>query len=167
MALSAYLKHIKKMEENIYQTVLESITNGARFRIDFKSRTLAVNRKRIINNGVYDGNLGIEKAADIQSFLKEVERLYAWYKHSVPSERSVGKQHLYFKALSESELTDEDMLYGQGREVQQFRLEMYILCQLIYGLVWDERQMGKWFWQSKKDKDLVILRDWLENSQLK
>ena len=151
------------MEENIYQTVI----NGARFRIDFKSRTLVVNRKRIINNGVYDGNLGIEKAADIQSFLKEVERLYAWYKHSVPSERSVGKQHLYFKALPESELTDEDMLYGQGREVQQFRLEMYILCQLIYGLVWDERQMGKWFWQSKKDKDLVILRDWLENSQLK
>lgn len=127
------------MEENIYQTVLESITNGARFRIDFKSRTLVVNRKRIINNGVYDGNLGIEKAADTQSFLKEMERLYAWYKHSVPSERSVGKQHLYFKALPESELTDEDMLYGQGREVQQFRLEMYILCQLIYGLVWDER----------------------------
>lgn len=155
------------MEENIYQTVLDSIINGARFRIDFKSRTLVVNRKRIINNGVYDGNLMIEKAADIQSFLKELERLYAWYKHSVPSERSVGKQHLYFKALPESELTDEDMLYGQGREVQQFRLEMYILCQLIYGLVWDERQMGKWFWQSKKDKDLVILRDWLENSQLK
>lgn len=155
------------MEENIYQTVLDSIINGARFRIDFKSRTLVVNRKRIINNGVYDGNLMIEKAADIQSFLKEVERLYAWYKHSVPSERSVGKQHLYFKALPESELTDEDMLYSQGREVQQFRLEMYILCQLIYGLVWDERQMGKWFWQSKKDKDLVILRDWLENSQLK
>lgn len=155
------------MEENIYQTVFDSIINGARFRIDFKSRTLVVNRKRIINNGVYDGNLMIEKAADIQSFLKEVERLYAWYKHSVPSERSVGKQHLYFKALPESELTDEDMLYGQGREVQQFRLEMYILCQLIYGLVWDERQMGKWFWQSKKDKDLVILRDWLENSQLK
>lgn len=155
------------MEENIYQTVLDSIINGARFRIDFKSRTLVVNRKWIINNGVYDGNLRIEKAADIQSFLKEVERLYAWYKHSVPSERSVGKQHLYFKALPESELTDEDMLYGQGREVQQFRLEMYILCQLIYGLVWDERQMGKWFWQSKKDKDLVILRDWLENSQLK
>lgn len=155
------------MEENIYQTVLDSIINGARFRIDFKSRTLVVNRKRIINNGVYDGNLMIEKAADIQLFLKEVERLYAWYKHSVPSERSVGKQHLYFKALPESELTDEDMLYGQGREVQQFRLEMYILCQLIYGLVWDERQMGKWFWQSKKDKDLVILRDWLENSQLK
>lgn len=65
------------MEENIYQTVLDSIINGARFRIDFKSRTLVVNRKRIINNGVYDGNLGIEKAADIQSFLKEVERLYA------------------------------------------------------------------------------------------
>lgn len=140
------------MEENIYQTVLDSIINGARFRIDFKSRTLVVNRKRIINNGVYDGNLMIEKAADIQSFLKEVERLYAWYKHSVPSERSVGKQYLYFKALPESELTDEDMLYGQGREVQQFRLEMYILCQLIYGLVWDERQMGKWFWQSKRTR---------------
>lgn len=140
------------MEENIYQTVLDSIINGARFRIDFKSRTLVVNRKRIINNGVYDGNLMIEKAADIQSFLKEVERLYAWYKHSVPSERSVGKQYLYFKALPESELTDEDMLYGQGREVQQFRLEMYILCQLIYGLVWDERQMGNGSGKAKRTR---------------
>lgn len=65
MTLSVYLKHIKKMEESIYKTVLDSITNGARFRIDFKSRTLVVNRKRIINNGVYDGNLGIEKTADI------------------------------------------------------------------------------------------------------
>ena len=151
------------MEESIYKTVLESIINGAWFRIDFKSRTLVVNRKRIINNGVYDGNLGIEKTADAPSFLKEVERLYGLYKHSVPSERSVGKQHLYFKALSEPELTDEDMLYGQGREVNQFKLEMYILCQLIYGFVWNERTMGKWFWQSKQDKDLVILRNWLEN----
>jgi hypothetical protein len=27
---------------------------------------------------------------------------------------------------------------------------------------WDEETMGKWFWQSKKDKDLVILRQWIE-----
>lgn len=151
------------MEESIYKTVLDSITNGVRFRIDFKSRTLVVNRKRIINKGVYGGNLGIEKAADIQSFQTEVERLYALYKHSVPSERSAGKQHLYFKALPESELSDEDMLYGQGREISQFKLEMYILCQLIYGFVWNESTMGRWFWQSKQDKDLIILRDWLEN----
>lgn len=155
------------MKESIYKTVLDSITNGARFRIDFKSRALVVNRKPIIKNGVCDGNMGIEKAADIQSFLKEVERLYGWYKHSIPNERSVGKQHLYFKALPESELTDEDMLYGENRVLSQFKIEMYILCQLIHGFVWDEKIMGKWFWQSKQDKDLVILRDWLENSQLK
>ena len=26
----------------------------------------------------------------------------------------------------------------------------------------DPETMGKWFWQSEKDKDLVILRKWVE-----
>lgn len=152
------------MKESIYEHALRCVENGARFRIDFKTRTLAINGKPIINKGVYDGDLGIEKAGDLQSMFDEIQGLYNQYKHSVPSERSVGKQRLYFKALPESELEDFDMLYGIGRESAQFQLEMYVLCQLIHGFVWDEQVMGSWFWQSKQDKDLVILKDWFENS---
>jgi hypothetical protein len=29
--------------------------------------------------------------------------------------------------------------------------------------VWNADEMGKWFWESKSDPDLVILRKWVEN----
>ena len=36
---------------------------------------------------------------------------------------------------------------------------------IVNGLfVWDEDEMGKWFWQSDIDPDLVILRSWIENN---
>ena len=50
------------------------------------------------------------------------------------------------------------MLYGQHRDTAQFELEFYILCRIIGGFTWNPETMGKWFWQSEKDKDLVILR---------
>jgi hypothetical protein len=55
------------------------------------------------------------------------------------------------------------MLYGVDREVAQFKLETYLLAWILSGLfVWDEESMGKWFWQSQNDKDLVILRNWID-----
>ena len=66
--------------------------------------------------------------------------------------------------MSENELTDEQMVTGERREVTQCKLEGFILCMIILGkFVWDESTMGKWFWQSKNDPDLVILRSWIEN----
>jgi hypothetical protein len=45
------------------------------------------------------------------------------------------------------------------RDVAQAQLELYILCQLLLGMQWQE-EWGKWFWQSPNDKDLVLLREW-------
>lgn len=67
----------------------------------------------------------------------------------------------YFKALSDKDLEDEDMLFGVGRDIAQVELELYILCQIILGIGWDANKMGKWFWQSNKDRDLVILKNWV------
>lgn len=55
----------------------------------------------------------------------------------------------------------EDMLFGVGRDIAQVELELYILCQIILGIGWDANKMGKWFWQSNKDRDLVILKNWI------
>ena len=44
----------------------------------------------------------------------------------------------------------------------QAELELYVLCQILSGLKWNPETMGCWFWQSKEDKDLVILRQWVE-----
>ena len=65
-------------------------------------------------------------------------------------------------ALPERNLSDDDMLFGEGRDKAQIELELYILCQIINGLKWNPERMGRWFWQSKVDKDLVILKSWIE-----
>lgn len=95
------------------------------------------------------------------SFLSNVEHLYTRYKHSIPSTMSECKSRKYFKALSDKDLEDEDMLFGVGRDIAQVELELYILCQIILGIGWDANKMGKWFWQSNKDRDLVILKNWV------
>ena len=147
--------------DNIYRSAIMAVEQGANFKIDFRSRNLKIDGKPIIRNGVWEGELGVSMCG-VENFLAQVEELYRRYKHSVPSERSESKSRRYFKALPESDLDDAAMLYGERRDNAQVELELYILCQILNGLTWDSETMGKWFWQSKTDKDLVILRSWVE-----
>ena len=93
-----------------------------------------------------------------------IEELYHKYKYSLPSERSDNKRRKYFKALPMEEITDEQLMVAERREITQAALEGLVLCLIVSGqLVWDEEIMqGKWFWQSKSDPDLVLLRSWVE-----
>lgn len=147
--------------DNIYQETIRAVADGAKFKIDFRSRSLKLDGKYIVRNGVYEGELGIDTCG-VEEFFSNMEELYRRYKHSIPSERSESKSRLYFKALPEQDLGDEDMLYGERRDKAQVELELYLLCQMINGLAWNPETMGTWFWQSKADKDLVILRRWVE-----
>ena len=147
--------------EDIYRETVTAIENGANFRIDFQSRSLKVNGRHMIRNGRYDGAPWLPEYG-CGDFFTDVEELYRRYKYSIPSERSQSKSRRYFMALPESDLEDGDMLYGQHRDTAQFELEFYILCRIIGGFTWNPETMGKWFWQSEKDKDLVILRKWVE-----
>jgi hypothetical protein len=64
------------------------------------------------------------------------------------------------------ELTDEQLMCAERREVAQAKLEGFILCMILENkLIWNEHIMGKWFWQSKKDSDLVILKKWIEKGE--
>lgn len=146
---------------NIYQNAIQAVEDGTKFKIDFQSRSLKVNDKFIIQNGRYEGELGVQGCSE-DEFFTNVENLYSHYKHSVPSERSESKSRRYFIALSEKSLKDEDMLFGEHRDKSQIALELYVLCQIINGFKWNAGTMGNWFWQSKVDKDLVILRNWIE-----
>lgn len=146
---------------NIYENTVRAVEDGAKFTVDFRSRSLKLNGKYLIEDGRYEGELGILLCSG-EEFLANVEELYYRYKHSVPSERSEGKSRRYFTALPERELDDQAMLYGERRDKAQIELELYVLCQILNGLEWVPETMGKWFWQSKADKDLVILRQWVE-----
>ena len=146
---------------DIYQETIRAVDSGAKFKIDFRHRSLKINGKYVIRDGRYDGELGVSPSTE-DEFFSKMEKLYHRYKHSVPSERSEGKSRQYFRALSEKDLDDEDMLYGERRDKAQAELELYLLCQLLGGFKWCPETMGRWFWQSKADKDLVILREWVE-----
>lgn len=148
------------MSDNILGKLTEAVACGAKWNVDFKNRNIRINGKYLVENGEFNVMTGIECYPPDQ-FLWHVEKAYDLYKHSIPSERSESKGRKYFRALSESELSDEDMMYGVSRDMAQAELEGFVLCSMLEGVTWQE-SWGKWFWQSQNDKDLVLLREWFE-----
>lgn len=145
---------------NIYEETIKEVEQGSRFSVNFQQRSLKIDGKYVIKNGKYEGECEIEQ--DGYS-LEIITQLFVRYHHSVPSERSVSKRKNYFIALPEQKLSDEDMLYGEAREVAQIKLELYILLAIMTGtLKWDDFAKDKWFWQSPYHKDLIMLKDWVE-----
>ena len=84
--------------------------------------------------------------------VEMLEAAYAVYKHSIPSEKTMHRTSRFY-ALPESELTNDDMLYGVSREQAERDLE-----QALQGFRMPDG--GGWFWQSPNDPDLVVLRAW-------
>lgn len=147
----------------IYEELIQRVYEGESFRIDFEQRTMKVGKEFLIKNGEYDAGRHLigKQTMDATDIIDE---LYTRYKYSLPSERHDGKRKHYFKTLSLDDMTDDKLFVARPREVEQARLEGFILCSVLNKtLTWDENKMGKWFWQSKNDPDLVILRKWIEN----
>lgn len=150
---------------SIFEELIERVDNGETFHINFKTRTMKVGKSYLVKNGEYDTSRilfidNIHRSMD--DVLNMIDIKYKTYKYSLPSERSESKRKGYFKALSFSELTDEQLFIADKREVARAQLEGFILCMLLNGsFVWNEETMGKWFYQSKCDPDLIILKDWI------
>lgn len=148
--------------ENIWEESIKAVENGASFEVNLEKRCLKINKKYIIKNGEFEGDLGANTKSDLTEIIGSIEALYTLYKHSVPSERSDSKRRKYFTALKAEELADEELCCNEPREVAQLKLELFILiCILDETFIWDEHLLGKWFWQSRFDKDLVILKQWI------
>ena len=154
---------------SIYLELLERVSNGESFHIDFEKRNMKVGNDYLIKDGKCDESKRIFKLCDncnnIKTILDRIELLYKSYKYSLPSERSDNKRRKYFKALPMEEITDEQLMTAERREFSRAALEGFVLCMIVSGqLVWDEEIMnGKWFWQSNDDPDLVLLRSWVES----
>lgn len=148
--------------ENIWNEAQEKVHNGSTFRINLEKRDLVIDGKYIIKDGKYEGELGYDTKFPAVALLAMIEEYYWQYLHSVPSARSEAKYRRYFRALPEHELSEDDMLYGEHRDITQLRLELFILIIILQNtLAWDEFAKGKWFWQSNKYKSLIILRQWV------
>ena len=142
-----------------YKEVIQAVENGAKFTINFQKRTCRVNGKVVMSE---EDKPNDTPCLTLEDVITGIEQRYAVYKHSVPSERSESHRHYYFKALPEKELSDEDMMYGERREQARCKLELYVLIQLLAGNLYWDNSWGTWFWRSKDDNDLIILKDWIE-----
>ena len=151
----------------IYAELVQRVSEGESFYIDFEKRTLKIGKEKIVDKGEYDGERKFftkPLETGLIGILKCIEILYEKYKFSLPSERSNGRRKKYFKALPIEEIPDEQLMVAERREVARAKLEGFILCMILDGqFIWDEPFMGKWFYQSKHDPDLVILKKWIEN----
>ena len=154
----------KQREMEIYKEVLEMIEGGVLLKISLKERTLTIGRKRWINKGVVKENCTVEiKEENLEQVLEKIEELYAVYNHSLPGKGQRNSD--WFEALPEEMLDEDDYLYAPPRRESLDKLELYTLCALVSGkLYWDKEKMGKWFWASKKEKNLVLLRNWIETN---
>ena len=149
--------------QTIYEELLSRVEQGEKFHIDFEQRNMKVGKDWLIKDGKWEE--GRELGTDWMGCgadMSHIEMLYHYYKFSTPSERSDSKRRTYFKALPVDELTDYLLVHGEARERTQAELEGYILINIIQGnLKWND-EWGNWFWQSPEDKDLVILKQWIE-----
>lgn len=141
------------------QNISQAVELGSRFTVNFEKRTLRLDGKLVslddVNVLPLNGSV----------MLREIEGYYQQYKHSIPSERSESHRRSYFKALPEKDLSDHDMLYGVSREVARCYLVVFVLLMLFDGQLRWHNEWGSWFWQSPNDKDLIILRQWVEPRQ--
>lgn len=152
-----------------------SIKPETKFKVDFYKKTLKIGNRKLIDNGEW--NLDNElidfinepvcnSSQDTSTMycLNIIEELYKQYKYSNPSKESESfRDKTYFKALPENELTMEQRVTEKPRNQARAALEAFILCASLAGyLVWDDEIMGgHWYYQGK-DKDLVIMREWID-----
>ncbi len=123
---------------------MQNAIRTSRAAYDTLVRSLSLSPRELYN----PGNSG--EPVDVAA----LEAAYAAYKYSVPSEKTMKRTGRFY-ALPESELSDDDMLYGVPREQAGRELE-----EALQGFTMPEG--SGWFWQSDNDPDLVVLRSWTE-----
>lgn len=140
----------------LYDEIINSVASGSVFNVDLKKKILQLDKNNIPLDNI---SVNISSSEDM---LSTIHKLFERYKYSVPSERSEGKRRRYFKALKLSEIDYDDFMFGEGRDTAQIKLELYVLLSSIYYKnFWEEIFKERFFYQSDKDKDLIILRDWV------
>ena len=94
--------------------------------------------------------------------LQKIEELYHQYKLSYPDETSTrNSRKNYFLALDSEDMTMAELVKGENRELSRVELELYILLHsLNKSFVWED-DFGSYFYQGA-DKDLIIMREWVE-----
>lgn len=142
---------------------MDAAEEERKVRIEIIGRTLTVDNNVIIDKGIYRGELGLPVVAT-KVALEMIEDAYIKYKSSMPNEETnITCRSSLFKALPSQKLSDEDLISSEYRSIARIRLELTVLIMILNKSIdWDSEQLaGKWFWQSSKEKNLVLLKEWI------
>lgn len=145
---------------SVFVDLLDAIDRGKKVHINLVEKTVKINGSEIN----LDGKELIESKDMDMMFATEpweiAEELYARYKRSVPSVTTKTNKP-YFHADSVEDLTDNEIAFNAPRDWCQVCLEGYILLAGLSGWLELENE-NHWFWQSKKFKEFVILKEWVQ-----
>ncbi len=151
---------------SIFDDIMCCAEAGERVSISLASRSVRVGGQTVVANGKWTGELGLE-AAPTEAALARIEELYDVYCRSLPSriENSRGRVRRWFHA---SDCDDSGVLWGEERQVARCRLELTVLCYILNGSLTrtSEPFAGKWFWQSSRYPGMVILAEWLPETNI-
>ena len=140
----------------IYDKLIKEVTSGKSFTVNLKTKTLKVGKEVMIDNGNYDGELIGDLPKDPWEM---VEELFFRFYESKPSERS-GHKNSYFAAKSAHDMDEFEIAAGEPRLIAQAKLEGFVLCAVLAGLLKWNPLYGNWFWQSQRYTKLVLLKEW-------
>ena len=143
----------------IYEKLIKSAENGKSVSVDFNTKSVKVNGRYLVKDGKFDGEYGIS----VDNAKETVEQLFDNYCYSYPSQRGVKKKS-YFLANEFEELTNEQLARNEDRVVAQVKLEAYVLGLILYKCSFNtfDTNQKHWFWQSQKNKKLVVHRQWFQ-----
>ena len=140
----------------IYDRLVEHVHDGGRYKIDLVNKTLRLGKEMVINEGQYEGELIGDLPRDPWEVLED---LYESYYNSCPSART-DRGSRYFKAKPVDEFDFLELLNGETRYEAQAKLEGFVLCAVLAGVLKWNPLYGTWFWRSPKHDDLRLLKIW-------
>ena len=141
-----------------------------RVHIDLDTRNISCGGVELVRQGALvtdHAKLPSGEAVSLTSLIAfsgdpyaEIERLYAWFKRSVPGKREKLNRGR-FKALSADQLTMAELENNPSRMEARVRLEGFICLAASAGVIrW--RVPGHFFWQGQ-DPDCILYRSWIMN----
>lgn len=94
-----------------------------------------------------------------QNPYEVIEKLYQLYKYSAPK-MNTKYSRMNFRALTESEMTNGQILNGMPRIEAQYMLEGYIMLAGLAGWIpWHEDK--HFYWQSLNDNQLILFKEFV------
>ena len=135
----------------LFEEMMEHVNED--LKVNFDKKEIKLNGKVVELHAPYITKADAYEISDDEYPFGIAEELYEKYKFSIPTKR---ERKAYFTALPEGELSDEHLVTGEEREQSERVLNLFILCAGLEG--WLYIPEDNWYWQSKKDKDFVILK---------